>query len=485
MNAPLSLPSEFPVNALPKIIRDAVLEVQANVKAPLALVASSALGAVSLACQNSIEVCRMSDLKSPCSLFLLTIAESGERKTSVDALFTKPIRSFEEEQAEKHQQAMITYEAERLAWAAVQKGILSVIKKKTIRGEATDHDVQRLTEHSAKEPRRPKLVKLIYGDATPEGIKLGLCKNGPSAGIMSDEAGSIFNGRALNDLGFVNTLWDGVSTSVDRSSKESFVVNNPRLTMSLMIQEGGLRKYIDRRGSEARDIGFLARFLVAYPLSTQGTRFIQHPIMSWEYLPKFQECIANNLQKSIRDNGQASSERVCLSFSPDAQERWLRAYNAIESRVTPGGPLSNIKDYAAKVADNLARMAALFHYFEGNQGDITFEAVDCAAEICSWYVSEFLRLFAPQPQIPQYQVDANQLECWLVNMAQSSGMVTLKKNYIRQYGPNALRNKTRLEFALNALAANNRILFGMAGKTLYVNLNTTYYNPQNNYMPIR
>ncbi|MDA3876378.1 MAG: DUF3987 domain-containing protein, partial [Halothiobacillus sp.] len=104
MNAtytPAPFPFPFPVHSLPPLLRDAVIEVQKNSQAPSALVVASALSAISLACQGAVNVLRPGDLLSPTSLYLLTIAESGERKTSVDAYFTKPIRDFEAVQAGK------------------------------------------------------------------------------------------------------------------------------------------------------------------------------------------------------------------------------------------------------------------------------------------------------------------------------------------------------------------------------------------------
>lgn len=73
-------PDEFPLSSLPPLIRDAVIEAQQITQAPLGLVAASALGAVSLVCQNLIDVCRLNTLRGPVSLFLLTLAESAERK---------------------------------------------------------------------------------------------------------------------------------------------------------------------------------------------------------------------------------------------------------------------------------------------------------------------------------------------------------------------------------------------------------------------
>ena len=93
-------PEPYPLDALPHTIRAAVEEVQAFAKAPVPLVASSALAALSIAAQAYIDVKRAERLSGPVGLFLLTIADSGERKSTCDGFFTKAIREYEEAQAE-------------------------------------------------------------------------------------------------------------------------------------------------------------------------------------------------------------------------------------------------------------------------------------------------------------------------------------------------------------------------------------------------
>jgi len=58
--------------------------VQAAVQAPVEMVASSALSVASLAAQSLADVRRSVTLTGPCSLYYLTVAESGDRKSTVD-----------------------------------------------------------------------------------------------------------------------------------------------------------------------------------------------------------------------------------------------------------------------------------------------------------------------------------------------------------------------------------------------------------------
>jgi len=85
----------YPLDALPKTIRAAVEEVAGFTKAPVPLVASSALAALSVAAQAHFDVKRADKLHGPSSLFLLTIADSGERKSTCDGFFSSAIRQYE------------------------------------------------------------------------------------------------------------------------------------------------------------------------------------------------------------------------------------------------------------------------------------------------------------------------------------------------------------------------------------------------------
>ena len=93
-------PEPYPLDALPDTVRAAVFEVQGFTKAPIPLVASSALAALSLAIQTHADAKRAEKLHGPVGLFLLTIADSGERKSTCDGFFMKAIRDYDAGQAE-------------------------------------------------------------------------------------------------------------------------------------------------------------------------------------------------------------------------------------------------------------------------------------------------------------------------------------------------------------------------------------------------
>lgn len=465
--------SSFPVGSLPQSIQNAVFEVQAKTQAPMALVAASALGAISLACQNSVDVCRLNGLISACSLYLITLADSGERKSTVDSLLMQAITAFDAAQAVKATLAHAQYKADKKAFAIEQKiierSLGSAIKNNN---ENTEEVRKKLTEFLSTEPLKPKQLRLVYSDATAEAIKFSLHENSSSIGIMSDEAGVIFSGRVLRDLGLINQLWSGSQLHIDRTD-ESFVVSNPRLTLSLMVQKGVLDEYLEVRGKSARDIGFFARSLICYPNTTQGYRTIpSFPMLqSTGALDMFQARITELLNQNVIDV-EKGVPRAILKFSAEAQNYWTNWYNNVELDIRQGSNLHDIKDYASKASENLARLAALFHFFEGIAGDISYDTVCRAATICEWYMWEFKRLFSPVPEMPIDVADANEIEQWLRNLLnQHPGWNEIEKSHLARFGPNYLRkDRSRLEMAIQCLIFNGRILIVRRGKTNWIQL---------------
>ena len=176
------------MEALPDGIRSAVQEVQAFVKAPLPLVASSALGALSLAAQAYVDVERTSKLTGPVSLFLLTIADSGERKSSCDGFFTKALRVYEQEQAEAMKPELERYQAEMDSWNAERDGLLSAIKEAGKKNKPTDQLKTSLAELQHDEPEPPRIPRILLGDETPENLAWRLAKEWPSSGIVKTPA---------------------------------------------------------------------------------------------------------------------------------------------------------------------------------------------------------------------------------------------------------------------------------------------------------
>ncbi|WPL19889.1 hypothetical protein Thiowin_05038 [Thiorhodovibrio winogradskyi] len=235
------VPEPYPVDALPERVRAAVSEVQGFVKAPLPLVATSALSALSVAIQAHVDVARADKLTGPSSLFTLVIADSGERKSTVDGFFTAAIREYEAKQAEAMKPELEDYRAKLAAWEAERDGYLAGIRQASKAGKRDQVKSNQLSlqdlEHS--KPAEPRVPRLLRGDDTPEALAWSLAKQWPSAGVLSSEAGVIFGAHGMGkdsvmrNLALLNVLWDGGQHDVGRRTSESFTVKGARFTAAL------------------------------------------------------------------------------------------------------------------------------------------------------------------------------------------------------------------------------------------------------------
>ena len=458
-------PEPYPLDALPDRIRDAVAEVANYSQAPVPLVASCALSTLSLTCQHLIDVRRDQRLCGPVSLFFMTIADSGERKTSVDGLFMAPLREWQRRSAEELKPEIDAHRAAHSAWNSECDGIHAAIKEAAKKGKSCDHLKTELIRLQKFEPRAPRVPSLFLGDETPENLAWRLHSQWPSSGLISSEAGVVFGGhgmsadKVLGYLALVNILWDGGEHSVGRKTSQSFTLRGARLTCGLQLQEATLLDFIDREGPLARGTGFFARFLISLPLSTQGVRLYREPgpmpnLMTfharlWRLL---------DLAVPIQDDGTLKPLTACLS--DDANAQFIAYDDAIETKLGEGGELRDVRDVASKAAENASRLAALFQTYSTdpteNGLNVTADNFDRAGRIVAWHLSESLRFFS-ELALPDDIAAAAKLDAWLIGHCRRERCSSIPKNYVRQYGPGRLRDGKRLDAALKVLVDLDRI----------------------------
>lgn len=439
---------DYPTDCLPPLIRTAVQEVQGFVQAPTALVALSALSSMSLAAQAHYDVKRADTLTGPIGLFMLAIAESGERKSSCDGYFSKALKDYDSEKAEAAKPDIRTYEAAKAAWGAEKSGIEGAIKAAAKAGDDTSDYKRQLLAHEALQPLPPIVPRLVYGDATPEALIDGLAA-WKSGGVLSAEAGAILGGHAMvsdtamRNLATLNMLWSGESIRQDRRSRPTVNIEGARLTIGLQVQEATLREFIRGTGDLARGGGFFARCLLAWPESTQGTRTFKKP-------PEFKSvgAFTERLKMILSRHVPADHAKTMLHLSDAAHSLWVKYHDSIEGKLREGGELRDIRDIASKTADNAVRIAALFHVFKCKAGDIDDDTMGRACELTAWHLNESLRFFGQMSQ-PKNMRDAARIEEWAIRFLRGKDTDKISTRDIQSRGP--VRDKQSLDAAVDEL----------------------------------
>lgn len=433
-----------------------------------------AFGAMATACQGHVDVQLPTGHRVPTSLMLLTIADSGERKTTTQRHFFGAINELNDAAYQAYQAALIEHRVEHHLWNTRKRHLERMYSKYAAQGD----EAEALTAHAAverhirSEPQPVRSSKFLYEDTTPQALVQMLYENTPNGCLSTSEANSIFSGKALGELDKLNTMWDGGSVIVDRVSREGFILQNARLTLSLMAQPSVIARFMGKRGDEARGTGFLARFFVVKPRPMAGQRSDdQHSGM-----PRRQ---AFNDRIRERLNLTALDERQVLHFSEQAADMWYEYSQYLEKQMQESGLYYYLKDHASKLLENTSRLAAIVHAFErtsDSNTEIDKQTLEFCWKFAQFCSRHFIENLANEPQIV---TDTNLLAHYLLECARKNSHPTsgsenrephnnseppshlirgdetsFTLTQVKQFGPSSLRgraNADRLDAAIELL----------------------------------
>lgn len=469
----------FPLDAIPQVLRDAVVEVRDFVQAPLPLVVNSALAALAIAAQGQVDVVRAEGLHGPSSLFLLAIADSGERKSSCDGHFTEELRKHEREEHTKARAKTSEQQARVEAWNAKKRKAQRKLKEAVENEEPTDAWERGLKEVQDGEPMPLSSPRLLYSDTTSESIAANLANTWPTGGIIAPEGGLVFGGYALKEdnamktLSLLNQLWDGTSgLTVDRRTSESFKVPGGRFSLGIMVQPDVFRQFMMDGGRLARGSGWIARFLVTFPKSTIGhRRFRRQP--TWEWKGRFNDRLGEILRLPLPRDADGVLTPNRLSMSEEAQSVWIAFHDKIEQLLGHGEFFAEVKDVGSKTADNAARIAGLFAILEGSSGlvvTISEAQMQMGAKVAEWYLGEACRVLALFSNPIEAQ-RAELLLSWLKAQNRKTGELLFPIGDVQRRGPNSVRRENIINDAMGELSHANLARFVLAGRRKFIQLN--------------
>lgn len=473
-------PPMYPLDAFHQLAREAAYEMLRNIQAPDALIGMSMAAGMAVAVQGLLDVKLPTGQIRSTSLNFLSIAESGERKSTVDSyVFSAPYER-DVEAAKNHSALHQDFQLALQQWESKQKALVFRLDKAGRVGDGMDAILDEMAEHARTKPTKPRLRRFMRQNITPRAIMDTLQGDGESIAITTDEGQVLFRGGAMDQLGLLNKAWDGARLmTLDRADMDHVLVMNPRVTINIMTQRQVLADYLEKHGETAKGSGHWARYLVGWPTSTQGSRYVANRELVWKYLPPFQERMMVLLDQYDAMVASGEVRRELLEFSDDAKAHWFSLARETEWMLRVGDYLHDINDFASKVMEILGRLAAVLHYFNGEQGKISLDTLKRAMTIVVWHVDEYKRLFSPAFEMPQNQIDAREVASYLRRTVWGGhgSESWIAKNALLQNGPKRTRRRDRLDAALRILQDKCAIWIGIEPKTKqrFVNLYDAFF----------
>ena len=206
------------------------------------------LGAASLLTQGLFNVETL-DGKRPLSLYLLTLGDSGDGKSTAQGAALAPVNDWQRREAKRYSDGLKEFERDKA--------------KRKPGGEA---------------PEAPACPFRLVGDATVEGLRRDLETGVCSQGVFTDEAAAILSGYGMSadhrskTAGVFSKLWDAGHLSVSRVTGGRVERYGRRIALHWLIQPMAASESIGDPLLSA--LGFWPRFLAAWP-EPQAPRLAQ------------------------------------------------------------------------------------------------------------------------------------------------------------------------------------------------------------------
>lgn len=436
----------FPLAALGPVLEQAARAIMDRVQCPDAIAAQSVLGAASLAAQAHADVIiPATGHARPLSLFLVTVAASGERKSAADGEALEPLRRREEALREQYARAKPSYDNAKAAWDEARKKALGKAK-----GDyATGRDA---LERLGPSPVPPPAPMLLVREPTLGGLHKLFGEAEPSLGLFSDEAGGFLGGHGMSEenrlhmAAGLSELWDGAPIRRVRVGDGATILPGRRLAAHLMIQPGVADRLLSN--VELGQQGLLSRLLVAAPASLAGTRMQRDADpRSRSALDVYTRRMLDLLELEAPKHDGALQPRR-LELDARAADLWRAFADDTESQLAPGGTLEPVRGFANKLAEHAARLAGVIQLSEAPQAaSVGGEAMERGIALARFYASEALRLFHTGA-IPSEVVQAELLLSWL---HADWGKPLVGIGHVYQRGPNSIRTKARARAAIDVL----------------------------------
>lgn len=381
----------FPVYALPKLMGQYVCAVAESTQTDPGMIGTAVLSALSGALGGFVQVQVKPDYFEPTNIWTVSVAPPGERKSAVVRAATGPLYDAERDLANE----MAPVISERQTQQEIAEKAAERAKRDA--GNAPDFEKRvKLTADAttlaaqAQAMKVEAMPRIVGDDATIEALVSHLAEQRGRFALISAEGGffTTLAGRysAQTDISPVLSAHAGDRIRVDRKGRASEFVDDPALTVGIMVQPGILSAATGN--STFVDSGLMARFMYAWPPSQVGKRNVDPEPVPGALAKQYHDALYS-LAYEARKCGTTRT----LTLSPEAQGARLAYAQQVEDELAPGGALSHMQGWASKAVGAAVRMAGLIHASTSDTDVVPGDAMDSAILLMRYYTAHATKVF--------------------------------------------------------------------------------------------
>lgn len=307
----------FPLDVLPRKMREIIDEANATLGFPKDYLAMSMLTAVAAAVGNTHNAEHMAGWQEYCILFVALVGRPGANKSHPLSFAMQPLIDFDAEQSAIFSEAMKRY------LAAMELPP----KERAANGYETN-------------PTEPKRVRFTMQDVTPEAVHRILSENPRGLCLYADELAGWFKNFNRYNNGSESEFWMSVfnhkvAMSDRKGSQSGVFIRNPFLCVIGTIQPKVLT---DLAAGNRNANGFMERILYVFPsdqTKPKWNRCCRMP--SFDIAAEWRGILSRliDIVPKVDADGEIISEDV--PFSSDALDRLYQWQNEQTDRCNADG----------------------------------------------------------------------------------------------------------------------------------------------------
>ena len=411
-------PGDYPTDALGPLAPAAHAFAEGG-QMPAAMSGQCCLAAASLLGQGLFDVRTLAGVR-PLSLYLLTVGDSGDGKTTAEESALQPIVERQREDTARYRRALEEAEAER---ASRKKGEPPL-------------------------PDAPRAPYRIARDSTVEGLRRDFAEGVPAQGAFTSEAAVILAGygmsseHRLKTAATFNSLWDAGELSVARGTTGRVQLYGRRLAVHWLIQPDAAREALHDEALSG--IGFWPRFLIAWPQPAPPRRAQpfrpERDSRIGEYWRRCTELL------DVQPTGEECEQLPVLEPDADALRFLCQFFERMEREAKAvGGTLAGIRPFAIRATEQVCRVAGVLAAFAGRT-EIDADTVRNAAQLVAYSLEGWRGLFGDRAESEAAR-HALTLFGWLLTRPDGGASETA----VLRIGPKPLRSRHRRDVALATL----------------------------------
>jgi putative DNA primase/helicase len=371
---------EFPTDSLPKPVGRLVRESAKAIGCPPDSIALAALVALGSAIGNSRVVQPKRNWSESAVIYGAVIAESGEKKTAAIGAASRVVQKLEHNLQREHDKAMDEFAREKRQY------------------KVEEQDARKDGVAAPPPPRAPEARRVLTNDTTIEAL-IPILKENPRGILLErDELvgwvkgmDQYKSGGKGSDRQFWLSAWSSRPVSVDRKGQDAPVsVLKPFIGVIGSVQPDVLEDL-----AENREDGMLERFLFAYP-ETLNAMWTEDDISDGALIG-YRELHERLRALSMATDDEGDPVEVPVTFSPDAKQAYINAYNMHrEEMAAPGFP-RYLRSVWAKLEAYTLRLALIVaccrFATQGMAERIEEEDVLRAVMLCEYFKDQARRVF--------------------------------------------------------------------------------------------